>query len=245
MFGASGNRNPIVTAITVISHHIRRAHGKLKIFKTRCKSKMNEFDWKAVEWDNDPITVERAKTVADAIKKYVSLSKDMNAYEYGCGTGLLSFNLFPYLKNIRLADSSEGMLKVLEEKVRKNNIDNMAIEKIDLTVESPSNLETYDIIYTLMTLHHIPDTDAILKLFFKMLKTPGYLCIADLDREDGSFHGKGFIGHNGFEREDLSKKLERIGFTNIKSEICFQMPKKHGDTEVQFYPLFVMAAQKL
>ncbi|MGA2369019.1 MAG: methyltransferase domain-containing protein [Dehalococcoidia bacterium] len=206
---------------------------------------MNEFDWKALKWDNDPMTIERAKRVADVIEKYVSLSKDMNAYEYGCGTSLLSFNLFPYLKSIRLADSSEGMLKILEEKIKKNNIDNMTIEKIDLTVESPSNLEAHDIIYTLMTLHHIPDTDAILKLFYKILKKPGYLCIADLDREDGSFHGEGFIGHNGFDREDLSKKLESIGFMNIKSEICFQIPKKHGDTVVKLYPLFVMVAQKL
>jgi ubiquinone/menaquinone biosynthesis C-methylase UbiE len=215
------------------------------LFKLRCKSKMNEFDWKALNWDDDLVNIERAKRVANVIEKYVPLSKDMNAYEYGCGTGLLSFNLLPYLKSIILADSSEGMLKALEEKINKNNIDNMTIEKIDLTVEPPSNLESHDIIYTLMTLHHIPDTDAILKLFYEMLKKPGYLCIADLNREDGSFHGEGFMGHNGFDREDLSQKLESIGFMNIKSEICFQVPKKHKNDLVKFYPLFVMIAQKL
>ena len=74
---------------------------------------MNEFDIKAPNWDSDPAKVERAKRVAEVIKKTICLTKDMTAFEYGCGTGLLSLNLYPYLNNIYLADSAEGMLSVL------------------------------------------------------------------------------------------------------------------------------------
>ncbi len=51
--------------------------------------------------------------VADAIRKAVPLSKEMKAFEYGCGTGLLSFALQPDLGEITLADTSQGMLEVL------------------------------------------------------------------------------------------------------------------------------------
>ena len=48
--------------------------------------------------------------------------------------------------------------------------------------------ERFDLVYTLMTLHHIPDTAKILGSFQALLQPGGVLCIADLDKEDGSFH---------------------------------------------------------
>jgi hypothetical protein len=54
---------------------------------------MNEFDQQARDWDNDPVRVLRARAVADAIRNHVPLTARMNAMEYGCGTGLLSFEL--------------------------------------------------------------------------------------------------------------------------------------------------------
>ncbi len=40
------------------------------------------------------------------------------------------------------------------------------------------------------------NTNVIIDSFSKMLNPLGYICIADLDEEDGSFHGDGFNGHN-------------------------------------------------
>lgn len=204
---------------------------------------MNEFDIKALNWDNDPKKVERAEKVAEVIKKVISLRKDMTAFEYGCGTGLLSFNLYPYLKNIKLADSSEGMLFVLKEKISKFGITNMITANIDLTHETDT-LQSYDLIYTLMTLHHIVDVDRILSIFNKMLNPSGYICIADLDEEDGSFHGEGFKGHNGFKKEFLEEKLKAVGFRITHYEICFEVVKNINGQNFRKYPVFVMIAQK-
>ena len=77
---------------------------------------MNDFEQKALGWDDDPSKVKRAKIIADEIKKNIMLSQNMVAFEYGCGTGLVSFNLQPLLKNIVLGDSSEGMLNALKQK---------------------------------------------------------------------------------------------------------------------------------
>ncbi|HEX2947843.1 MAG TPA: class I SAM-dependent methyltransferase [Clostridia bacterium] len=202
-----------------------------------------EYDFKALDWDNDPGKVERAKSVAEVIKETVCLTKDMTAFEYGCGTGLLSFNLHPYLKCINLADSSKGMLSVLNDKIVKYQITNMTTSNVDLTKQNEA-FQSYDLIYTLMTLHHIMDVDNILNIFYKMLNQSGYLCIADLDEEDGSFHGDGFEGHNGFNKVDLEEKLKSIGFKIKHYQICFEVVKDLDGEKQKRYPLFVMVAQK-
>jgi ubiquinone/menaquinone biosynthesis C-methylase UbiE len=154
---------------------------------------MNDFDARAATWDDDSTKVERAQAVADAIVRSVPLASTMRAMEYGAGTGLLSFLLRPRLGQITLADVSDGMLAVAAAKIAAAKDTTMRTVKLDLVVD-PVPAERYDIIYSLMTLHHIPDTDAILRRFHGALAATGLLCIADLDTEDGSFHGTGFEG---------------------------------------------------
>src|SRR5512136_605788 len=188
---------------------------------------MNEFDQKASQWDARPVRVERAQAVADGIKAAVPLSPRMTALEYGCGTGLLSFALQPQLGHITLADSSTGMLAVLREKIAAANIQNtctahnrlqysagMTLLQLDLSVD-PLPAERYQLIYTLMTLHHIPDTDRMLHAFYQLLDAPGYLCVADLDKEDGTFHEEEFHGHLGFDRNELGERASQAGFQTI------------------------------
>ena len=201
-----------------------------------------DFDAKAQEWDNDPVKLERAAAVAAAIRNRVRLSPDLSALEYGCGTGLLSFALSQELGSITLADSSAGMLAVLREKIAASGADHLRPMRLDLTVD-PLPAERYDLIYTLMTLHHVSDVDRILRDFHALLRPDGALCIADLDREDGSFHGAGFDGHHGFEREALRDRLARAGFGEIQFDTCYMMRKSQGEGARE-YPVFLAVARK-
>ena len=201
-----------------------------------------DFDEKAKEWDADPTKIERARAIAEGIKKRVPLSPDMSAFEYGCGTGLLSFALKPYLARFTLADSSTGMLKVLEEKIAVSGFRNMTPMKLDL-MSDPLPSERYQLIYTMMTLHHIPDTGKILRDFYELLKSPGYLCVADLDEEDGSFHGPEFEGHKGFGRKVLGDSAERVGFRSPSFTTVYRMSKGTGESRKD-YPIFLMIAEK-
>ncbi len=204
-------------------------------------TKINEFDQRAQTWDEDQMKVDRAKAVTDAMRQIIPLSQDMKALEYGCGTGLVTFNLYKLLKSITMADSSDGMISVLNEKIRTGGISNLFPVNLDLTTDSLD--EKFDLIYTSMTLHHIIEVDDVLSKFADILNPSGYLCIADLDEEDGSFHGEGFEGHNGFNRNELTKKLEDFGLKTIYYEICFQMKRKH--TGEKLYNVFVLIAKKI
>jgi ubiquinone/menaquinone biosynthesis C-methylase UbiE len=203
---------------------------------------MNEFDIKALTWDENPLFIERSKQIAEKILELVPLHKQMQGFEYGCGTGLISFNLMPYLGFITLADSSDGMLDVLRQKIVKHGVTSMEVMKTDLIVDAIPQ-KKFDIIYTALTLHHIADIAAIMARFYAMLHKNTVLCIADLDKEDGSFHGPGFIGHNGFERNEMKKFFENAGFKNIRADACYEIKRIDWQNQTTVYPVFLMTGE--
>lgn len=205
---------------------------------------MMDFDERAKDWDSDPDKVERARAVADAIRKSVSLSKEIKAFEYGCGTGLLSFALQSDLGHITLADTSQGMLDVLKEKIASASVKNMHPVRLDLTAD-PLPSERYDLVYSLMVLHHIHDFMGALAKFSDLLVPNGTLLVADLDKEDGTFHTAGTTDvHLGFDRDELQKTVERTGFQNVTFSTVYKIRKQVGNKEKTF-PIFLMVAQKI
>jgi hypothetical protein len=58
-----------------------------------------------------------------------------------------------------------------------------------------------------MTLHHVPNVVAILADLGKMLAKGGWLAIADLQLEDGSFHADLKVPHNGFNPENKAHDI--------------------------------------
>ena len=204
---------------------------------------MTNFDERARDWDSDPDKVERARAVADAIRRAIPLSNDMKALEYGCGTGLLSFALQSDLGQITLADTSQGMLDVLEEKIANAGVTNMHPLRLDLASD-PLPTERYDLTYSLMTLHHLQDVKNMLSKFHDLLTPDGYLVVADLDKEDGSFHTDGSTDvHLGFDRNELQQIVEDIGFRNVTFSTVYEIKKKIGSEE-KIFPIFLMTAQK-
>ena len=203
---------------------------------------MSDFDQRARDWDNDPSKWARAEAVADGIRAAVPLRPEMTALEYGCGTGLLSFALHRDLGRITLADSSPGMLQVLSEKIGAAGIDTMTPIRLDLAID-PLPADRFALVCTMMTMHHVADVAAILRGFHALLADGGYLCIADLDREDGSFHGPGFDGHHGFERTHLAAMTVAAGFQPPLFATVFTMDKA-TDGVTRQYPVFLMTAQK-
>ena len=81
-------------------------------------SNKNEFDAKAAIWDT-PEKIERAQIMADAILAADSAGLELdNALEYGCGTGLVSLALRDKIRRVVLADISDGMLAVVQQKIQ-------------------------------------------------------------------------------------------------------------------------------
>ena len=203
------------------------------------------FDKDAKDWDKDPKKVERAKIFAKEINDFIKPNGVMKAMEFGCGTGLLSYELKEAFHSITLVDNSQGMIEVLREKIKNDGIKNFTPVYLNL-LEEDLNQNNFDVIYTLMTLHHIVDLDKILQIFNSMLKVNGYFCIADLVKEDGSFHSDSstFDGHNGFDKDKLSAILLKNGFEMKSYKICTEA-EREIDSKIKKYPLFLMMVEKI
>jgi len=202
---------------------------------------MNEFDIKAAEWDKSDMHSDRARTVAGEILKEIPITAEMRALEFGAGTGLLSFLLRDKLKEITLVDNSAGMVKVLREKLSADNTGNMKVLDIDLEHDDYPDGRV-DLIYTLMVLHHVNDVETIIRKFSGMLNPGGYLAIADLYPEDGSFHGESFNGHKGFDTAKLAALLEKYGFRVISQRKVYVIDKITSDDSRKQFEVFLMIA---
>ena len=99
---------------------------------------------------------------------------------------------------------------------------------------------SFDIIYNQMVLHHVNDFEAIINTFYSLLNSDGYLAIADLYPEDGSFHGIDVKVHLGFDPDKLTEILKNAGFKNIEHKTCFEMQRESGKK----FPVFLLVAQK-
>lgn len=193
----------------------------------------DSFDEKAATWDADPAKVERAQAVARAVRAAVPLDASVRLLEYGAGTGLVSQALRDAVGPVTLADTSSGMRDVMRAKVDAGTIPDARVWDLDLAT-GPVPDERFDLVVTVMTLHHIADLDRVLSAFARLLVEGGHLCVVDLDEEDGSFHGDGFAGHHGFDRSELAARLADAGFADISFRDCHHVVRDGAR-----YPLFL------
>jgi ubiquinone/menaquinone biosynthesis C-methylase UbiE len=203
----------------------------------------SEFDSKAADWDKNPMHWDRSVAITELIKELIPLNKGMTALEFGAGTGIASFLLKDHLMEITLMDNSVEMVKVMDEKIKATGVKNLKTLHFDMENDDFSEGK-FDLIFTQMVLHHVTDVEKILSRFYSLLNASGYLAIADLSTEDGSFHGDGFSGHRGFDIDILSDRLRHHGFINVSHRKCFVIDRKISETATKKFDVFLLTAQR-
>ena len=205
-------------------------------------TQQRDFDKKAATWDENPTRVKLAEDVVQAIKQAVPLLPDMEVLDFGCGTGLLALSLLPAVKSVTGADTSQGMLDVLEAKARAQGRANVSTK---LLHPGDKLSGAYDLIISSMTLHHVEDTEALLAQMFQTLKPSGSLCLADLDLEPGTFHDDNTgIFHFGFDRDALRSLFMKAGFCNVRAVTATEIIKPNQQGDLRTYPVFLMVGEK-
>jgi ubiquinone/menaquinone biosynthesis C-methylase UbiE len=206
-------------------------------------SSKRNFDVEAATWDEEPIRVQLAKDLFRAISEQIVLTPSMDALDFGCGTGLVTLQLSARVGHVTGVDSSQGMLDVLERKIQSYPIENVTTRRVDLDCGDVLD-GTYDLVVTTMTLHHIQEIMPILEQFARVLKPGGRLCIADLDVEDGKFHGNNEgVFHFGFERSGLRDSLARAGFVDICDGSAAEIIKPDASGEMKTFSVFLMTGR--
>jgi ubiquinone/menaquinone biosynthesis C-methylase UbiE len=203
-----------------------------------------DFDKEAPTWDEKPQRVQLAGDITKAIREEVALTRAMDALDFGCGTGLVTLALQPFVGSMTGIDSSQGMLDVLQGKVKTLGLNNVRTSR--LNVEKGDVPEgRYDLIVSSMTLHHIEKTEPLIKAFAQVLNHGGYLCIADLDSDGGRFHADNTgVFHYGFDRAKLVEVFTGGGLIEARSRTATQTvrPVSAGGTES--FTIFLISGYK-
>ncbi|MEI8122213.1 MAG: class I SAM-dependent methyltransferase [bacterium] len=197
------------------------------------------FNRVAAGWDSNPARVDLAKGVTEAIQKAVPITQDMAILDFGAGTGLLTLGLLPYVAHVTAVDASDEMLRVLADKLKAMGIENVNTRHCDIGKEPLPEAE-YSLVVSSMVLHHIVDVPRTLHLLRRCLRPSGWIALADLDSEDGSFHPDPTgVFHKGFDRGQICRWLKEAGFVDVSIQDAYQMKRQSDGGQAREYPLFL------
>ncbi|NLZ04023.1 MAG: methyltransferase domain-containing protein [Phycisphaerae bacterium] len=144
------------------------------------------------------------------------------------------------------ADTSARMLAVLEAKAKASGLDHVRPLLLDDGYPSPVGLQ-FDAIVSSMVLHHIEDIPALLTRLAQWVRPGGWIAIADLEPEDGTFHrGDAHVVHRGIDPAWLRTQVEAKGFT-VESARTVHVVRRQpeGADRPRDYPVFLVVARRV
>jgi|TARA_B100001105_G_scaffold253114_1_gene246034 2-polyprenyl-3-methyl-5-hydroxy-6-metoxy-1,4-benzoquinol methylase len=195
------------------------------------------FNEKAKDWDANKMRKMLSSAIGSSILEHVSLHDQMRVMDFGAGTGLISSQVAPLVKKIVAVDISEAMLNKLVSKPELHG----KVEIVCQDIIHKPIAEKFDLIMSAMAMHHVKDTPRLIQRFSEHLSPGAFIALADLDKEDGSFHPEDTEGifHLGFKRNELQIILEKYGFGGIRFLTAHTVNK-----EEKKYPIFLVTATK-
>lgn len=199
---------------------------------------------KAEQYDQRPFIQNLAQGAGLALSAKVGLQSQWDILDFGCGTGLV---LQRVADNVHAAvgiDSGQGMVHVLSQKKLKN-VTACCMEL------SPANTlqqhcrqhglsandapQSFDLVYSSMTLHHLQDIVATVKMLKAYLKPGGALVAFDFEKgpESMLFHPQPIspsVYHKGgFAADDLRTIWQDQGLKEVSREKVHRFTKEVND----------------
>ncbi len=195
------------------------------------------FDEAASTWDMGDVRVATARSIFQTLISRMALGSSMDLLDFGCGTGLLSFQAAPLVNSVTGVDLSPNMVAQLLQK----NTPELQIDAVCQDIVNTPLEQKFHGIISSMALHHVEELPALFSTFYTHLHRDGFIALADLETEDGTFHSNGNEGiyHLGFDRDGLRVLIETAGFKNVRFHEACTITK-----EAKSYPVFLVIATK-
>ncbi len=199
-----------------------------------------KFEMIANAYDT-PERIHIAKISADAIRgdliEHGIDTKVMDAIDFGCGTGLVGIGLLDCFRSVLFLDTSESMIRRVEEKLGSSDLENAGTLCYDLEKESLSDLHA-DCVFMAQVLLHIRDTEAILSRLYDVLHEGGQLLIVDFDKNEQIVSD---LVHHGFDQHELMNMLKKIGYKGAHAKTIHTGSKIFMGQDAS---MFVMGARR-
>lgn len=195
------------------------------------------FRDKAAEWDSQPVPVQISAGVSRALLDAVPLTPELRVMDFGAGTGLVCAHVAPRVARVLAVDVSQAMLEQLRAKpALAGKVEVHCGDILDAPLA-----ERFDLVVSAMAMHHVADTAQLCRTLYAHLRPGGRVALADLDREDGTFHPPGAEGvfHAGFDRTELGARLSEAGFSGVEFRDACVVHR-----EGKAYPIFLVTATR-
>lgn len=196
----------------------------------------DKFEMIASTYDNSERT-HIAKVSSDAIREYLIEANHKKAIDFGCGTGLVGMNLVSDFDSILFVDTSPNMINQIQQKISESNIQNADTLCFDMEQEDLPDVRA-DYIFMAQVLLHIADVELVLSRLLNVLNEGGHLLIVDFDKNEKVVSD---IVHNGFNQEELTDLMTKIGYTNIQSKTFYSGHKIFMGQDAS---MFILDSQK-
>jgi ubiquinone/menaquinone biosynthesis C-methylase UbiE len=203
-----------------------------------------DFNRGAANWDGNPARLRMTGALADAVLSRLTLGQNFVAMDYGAGTGLVTLRIQPLVGRVVAADTSPGMLAVLQSKITAAGLRNVDVRLWNVE-EDPLPAERFDVVVSTMTFHHLRDIPGVLKRFHELLAPGGQIAVGDLDCEAGDFHADpAGVWHFGFDRDDFEKRFAEAGFRRVRTETAHRFEREVAGGRMKEFSLFLLTAEK-
>ncbi len=148
---------------------------------------MASFDEKAAEWDTTE-RVERARALADVVRRNVPLQSSMRMVEIGAGTGLLGLDLLADVASVLLTDPSPGMLDIARSKIEAADVADADTIVYDIPGDLPFPDAAFDGVLCWYSLIHLTDDELPVALaeVARVLR-PGGLVLVAFQKGEGTW----------------------------------------------------------
>lgn len=237
------------------------------------------FNAEAAAWDSNPDVQQASKQALQSLLKYVpglanKDGKGLDVLEIGCGTGVLSFLISPYVRSLCGVDAAEGMITAFKTKLdAKPDVKNLL--PVYALLENPDDkritpdpvnpkehviARRFDLILSHLVLHHIPVLEDVLNTMFGCLKPGGLVALTDFEDfgpEARRFHPEAKmdgVERHGIPRGGIEKLLKQAGYVNVRVKTAFELDKNvekvpHGgmgkeNVESMVFPFLICMGTK-
>lgn len=140
-------------------------------------------DW-ANEYDDTLGKITRHHKLLNLVVKLSKVENDQKVLDIGCGTGLLSLKFLEkadcYITGV---DNSPKMLSIFQKKINEIGLYNRIILKLKNAQTLDFNSDSFDIIASTVTLHHLKDKYPSIKQIYHILKPEGKFILGDIDMD--------------------------------------------------------------
>ncbi|KAK5012799.1 hypothetical protein LTR39_003971 [Cryomyces antarcticus] len=215
----------------------------------------DRFNAEAAAWDSNP-DVHRASSLAlkSILEQFPKLREyrdgktgvGLDVLEIGCGTGLLSLMVSPYVRSLTAVDSASGMITALNLKLAQQpSITNVfpvcamledpddARIQVSRTTTPAAPSMRFSLVLSHLVLHHIPSLPAVLATMHGLLKRgTGWVALTDFEDfgpEARTFHPESKMAgveRHGIARAEMERLLADAGFVDVQVREAFKMDKE-------------------